>query len=519
MKRLLMLCDADVAAGDTLEPFIALSLCTVTRRIEPAGRSFQQTYEQREAPKHPRKSDSSGGGSSLASGANLRRILAYEETLYQILGVQEGASLAEIKKQYRKKVLEYHPDKAKSGAASPPANPAAAATDTAAAAAEDATAAAADGPPAPAAEGQPASEHEAFLRLQEAYEALSDSNFRRQYDSALPFDEKIPSAADCSSPADFYKVFGEAFVRNSRWSVRRPVPELGDSSTPLTEVEKFYSFWFAFESWRDFSVHDEHDLGTAECREERRDPRIKQQKEEERRKKEEAKAARLRAREEEKRAEEERKRREEEEARSKEEEAQRVLQQQQQERAALRKWSLSAGEAEEGLLSPLHLQDLSGSLGLVELQQFIKNVHQAMQLQLPIEDEAGEPVPLPEDLNLTAEQRRAALNLYSAEWEKYIEAKRQKDKAAEEEMQRIQEEKRRQDLERKKAQQTVWTVEELSLLAKALQKYPGGTSRRWHQVAAFVGTKTQEEVVQKAKEMNVSANLKTMGTKISQVRS
>ena len=47
-------------------------------------------------------------------------------------------------------------------------------------------------------------------------------------------------------------------------------------------------------------------------------------------------------------------------------------------------------------------------------------------------------MPLPEDLNLTAEQRRAALNLYSAEWEKYIEAKRQKDKAAEEEMQRIQ---------------------------------------------------------------------------------
>ena len=43
--------------------------------------------------------------------------------------------------------------------------------------------------------------------------------------------------------------------------------------------------------------------------------------------------------------------------------------------------SLSAGEAEEGLLSPLHLQDLSGSLGPVELQQFITNVHQAMQLQ------------------------------------------------------------------------------------------------------------------------------------------
>lgn len=54
-----MLCDADVAAGCTLEPFVVCSLCTVTRRFEAAGRSFQQTYERRDSLKHPRKSGSS----------------------------------------------------------------------------------------------------------------------------------------------------------------------------------------------------------------------------------------------------------------------------------------------------------------------------------------------------------------------------------------------------------------------------------------------------------------------------
>lgn len=57
-----------------------------------------------------------------------------------------------------------------------------------------------------------------------------------------------------------------------------------------------------------------------------------------------------------------------------------------------------------------------------------------------------------------------------------------------------QEEKRQQELERKKAQEASWTVNELSLLAKAVQKFPPGTSRRWHQIADFIGTKTQEEV-------------------------
>ncbi|CDJ59422.1 DnaJ domain-containing protein, putative [Eimeria maxima] len=583
MEPLLMLCDADVAAGCTLEPFVVCSLCTVTRRFEAAGRSFQQTYERRDSLKHPRKSGSKntrtpeedddyseevgksksksggGGSSSMCSGGNLRRILAYKETLYQILGVHEGASLAEIKKQYRKKVLEYHPDKAKSGGTSPPAHPSTStstSTDNSAEAGAAAGAESAEGGvegayiTAAAAGGQPSSEHEAFLKLQEAYEALSGkySSFRRQYDSALPFDESVPSAADCQSPEDFYKIFGAAFQRNARWSVNRPVPTLGDCSTPLSAVEEFYEFWFAFESWRDFGVHDEHDLDQAACRLERRwmerenarikkkyiknerariqklvetahaaDPRIKQQKEEERKKKEEEKAAQLRAREEARRAAEDQKRREEEEARSREEEAQRLLKQQQQERAILRKWRqtfrwlyrrLGEGEEQSTLLNPVRLQELSMALNLEEMHQFLRTVYQKLGLQDLMQDEMGEPQPLPEALNISAEQQSAVLRLYLEKWQKLKEAELQRGKAAQEEAQRLQEEKQRQAVERKKAQQSVWTAEELSLLSKALQKFPGGTARRWHQIASFLGTKTQEEEVQ---QQSMQQQLKAAG--------
>ncbi|OEH75073.1 putative DnaJ domain-containing protein [Cyclospora cayetanensis] len=469
MKPLRMLCDAE-AAGSS-----------------PQEEEFSTDRAEAWKTKNKNKTPGGGGGgssSSLASGSHLKRILSYDQTLYRILGVDEGASLDEIKKQYRKKVLEYHPDKAKTASNSPLASPPPSSS------------------PSSAGDSPQSCEHEAFLRVQEAYEALSDSNFRRQYDSSLPFDESIPSPNEChQQPEKFYEIFGAAFNRNARWSIRRPVPSLGDEKTPLAVVERFYDFWYDFQSWRDFGVHDEYDLNEAECREERRwmerenakirkkylknerariqrlvetayaaDPRIQRQKEEERKKREEEKAAKQRAYEAQMREAEERKR--------------------QKFRWLYRK--ISEDASPPAPLSVAQVQDLSAQLDMEVLLPFFQKIHDYLGVEGPIQDETGDPSG-PMDFTMSDQQKEMIVGLYVKEWQALLDAKRAKELAAEEEMLRVQEEKKRQELARKKAQEAAWTIEELSMLAKGLQKFPGGTARRWHQIASFIGTKTQEE--------------------------
>ncbi|KAF4658782.1 DnaJ (Hsp40), sub C, member 2 [Perkinsus olseni] len=250
-----------------------------TRRVEPAGRSFHRVWEKPRLSRSERKKAHKGGSETPESSAEstseepssrsgwsakrkakkpvgeqlkLNKVLE-GLNLYDILKVSPTATQDQIKKSYRRLVLEHHPDKKKGSA-------------------------------------EEEEEKLIFLRIQEAFEVLSDERRRKQYDSSLPFDETIPT--ELEEGEDFYEVFGPVFDSNARWSNRRPVPRLGDDSTDLNKVKRFYHFWMNFDSWRDFSQHDEYDVADASCREERR--WVERQNQRIRRKYETAEASRVR---------------------------------------------------------------------------------------------------------------------------------------------------------------------------------------------------------------------------------
>jgi len=149
---------------------------------------------------------------------------------YQILGlgkVKFNATADNIKQAYRRALLLYHPDKT----------------------------------------GRD-NEDALFISVQTAYETLSDVKKKQAYDSTVDFDETIPGEND---EGNFFEVYGPVFRTNLRFSVKKPVPDLGDIKTPMEAVHRFYRYWTQFESWRDFSLPAaEHDIESAMDRQEKR---------------------------------------------------------------------------------------------------------------------------------------------------------------------------------------------------------------------------------------------------------
>ncbi|EDV97673.1 dnaJ homolog subfamily C member 2 [Drosophila grimshawi] len=155
---------------------------------------------------------------------------------YSVLGLGKlryEASDDDIRRAYRRMVLQHHPDKRK-------------------------------------AKGEEViTDDDYFTCITKAYEILGTSKLRRSYDSVDPeFDDAFPTQTDIDS--DYFNAFNKYFNLNARWSEKTSVPPFGDVDAKREEVERFYNFWYDFKSWREFSYLDEEDKEKGQDRDERR---------------------------------------------------------------------------------------------------------------------------------------------------------------------------------------------------------------------------------------------------------
>ncbi|CAH4032486.1 unnamed protein product [Pieris brassicae] len=412
---------------------------------------------------------------------------------YAVLGMKDlrfKASDDDIKRAYRQKVLKHHPDKRK-------------------------------------AQGEEVrSDDDYFTCITKAYEILGTPKNRRSFDSVDPtFDDTVPTASDVKRDG-FIKTFSMYFEINARWSEKKNVPLLGDENSSREFVERFYAFWYEFDSWREFSYMDEEEKEKGSDREERRwiekqnkvaraklkkeemarirslvdlayanDPRIQKFKQEDKDKKLAAKRARQDAVQA-KKAEEERLFKEAQLAKQKAEEAERAKieaarAEREMQKKNLRKEKKSlrdlcktnnyyAQNDDETVSHMAAVEKICELMKLMELQDFIKE--------------------------LEANGRSSFLKTM-----KDTEDKLEAERHALFENKKVEEHRTKKSAALKAPVE--WSVEMTQLLIKAVNLFPAGTNQRWEVVANFLnqhGTFTDErrfnakEVLNKAKDLQSS---------------
>jgi len=109
-----------------------------------------------------------------------------------------------------------------------------------------------------------------------------------------------------------------------------------------------------------------------------------------------------------------------------------------------------------------------------------------------------------------------------ADWRRKRDADKEKEERHREEARRCEEQKAKEAKEAAAAAATgaEWVTEELGLLAKGLQKFPGGFGGRWTAIAQMLAAagyhRTDQEVVAKTKELSDGQSLRSMGSRLDQ---
>ncbi|XP_036748295.1 dnaJ homolog subfamily C member 2 isoform X2 [Manis pentadactyla] len=357
---------------------------------------------------------------------------------YAVLGlghVRYKATQRQIKAAHKAMVLKHHPDKRKAA-------------------------------------GEPIKEgdNDYFTCITKAYEMLSDPVKRRAFNSVDPtFDNSVPSKSEAKD--NFFEVFSPVFERNSRWSNKKNVPKLGCMNSSFEDVDAFYSFWYNFDSWREFSYLDEEEKEKAECRDERKwiekqnratraqrkkeemnrirtlvdnayscDPRIKKFKEEEKAKKEAEKKAKV-------------------EAKRKEQEAKEKQRQAELEAARLVKEKEEEEVRQQALLAKKE-KDIQ--------KKAIKKERQKLRNSCKIEE-------INEQMRKEKEEAEARTRQASKNAEKSSGGGGNDSKN--------------------------WSEDDLQLLIKAVNLFPAGTNSRWEVIANYMNIHSSSGVKRTAKDV------------------
>lgn len=417
---------------------------------------------------------------------------------YAVLGLghlRYKATQRQIKAAHKAMVLKHHPDKRKAA-------------------------------------GEPIKEgdNDYFTCITKAYEMLSDPAKRRAFNSVDPtFDNSVPSKSEAKD--NFFQVFSPVFERNSRWSNKKNVPKLGDMSSSFEDVDTFYSFWYNFDSWREFSYLDEEEKEKAECRDERRwiekqnraaraqrkkeemsriralvdnayscDPRVRKFKEEERAKKEAEKKAKA-------------------EARRKEQEAKEKQRQAELEAARLAKEKEEEEVRQQALLAKKE-KDIQKK-AIKKERQKLRNSCKSWN---HFSDSEAERVKMMEEVEKLCDRLELAslqgLNEVLTSSTREV-GKAALEKQIEEVNEQMRKEKEEADARMRQASKNAeksaggsgsggknWSEDDLQLLIKAVNLFPAGTNSRWEVIANYMNIhsssgikRTAKDVIGKAKSL------------------
>lgn len=321
------------------------------------------------------------------------------------------------------------------------------------------------------------------------------------------------------------------FKLNARWSEKKRVPLLGTIDSSRKHVEKFYDFWYDFQSWREYSYMDEEDKEKGQDRDERRwidkqnkvmrakrkkeemarirqlvdlaynnDPRIVKFKKEERDKKLAAKKAKQTAAQAYKQQEEQQKREEEAAKLKAEQEEQKRIVEIQKERElqkrALRKerkvlrdlakaQDYFTKDDNDKIKNIENVEKLCEALKLLDLQDLNKKLNQDPVKTIDVFNDAVKEL----EKQLDEERTRSLQGNYINSIGKNTN----------------------NQLMNKKA---LWDNDNIQLLIKAVNLFPAGTNQRWDVVANFINLHAKnlpenvsfnaKEVLNKAKDIQSS---------------